>query len=333
MFNTYTKVLCLFMIVFAMQTVTDANDKPEQMHIAVVKIQANNCSPSLGTAIEELLMSRLYETSLFVLMEKTQIDRIAQRSGFSDFDISNNDLMVKLGKILKVDKIVVGSVSKVGNYRIEIRTIDVKSGNVDVSFSTEADDEKKIEKQVNESVTEIERHYLGYSKISGNIDTAFALGFIYPMGKLRDYYSTAKGACFTVYINKLLYDNCTFAFSAGGFRAGGSIARVKSLYFFPLDGSVGLRFNVSKSFSVLPMIGAGMIYSRRTWDRNEKKTSGPFDYTTEKLIDMSLIARCEMSFFMFDRYSAFISGAMIMLPEKDSCKYLSEMKGGIKVLF
>jgi hypothetical protein len=324
--------LIVFCFIIIYTNIVAAESK-KQINIAVVKIQANNCDPSLGIAIEELVIGKLYSNSQFVLMEKSQIDRIAQRSGFIDFDISDNDLMAKLGQVLKVDKIIVGSISKIGKYRLDIRSIDVLSGKIELSVITESDNEDEIETKSDESVLQIERYYLGNSQISGKFDVSFSISSFYPRGKLSEYIKNAKGGFASFYYNKIFDSNFSACLSAGIYGSDGKKEEIQSLYLFPIELTIGPVYKISKAVSFNPSGGIGFIYSKLARDRDGKDSSGNYYYTTEKLYNISFLFRSEISMLVYDRFSVYITPGIAILPEPSTTTYYAELRLGVKASF
>jgi hypothetical protein len=325
--------LMSFLVISSIGAIAANDSSMPKVSVAVYKIRTHNCDPALGMVIEELLMSRLFTTSLFTLMDKSQMERIAEKSGVQDFDIIDNVKMAQLGMKLKVDKIVVGSLLKLGLYRLEIRSIDVYTGMVDVSTSITVDSEKEIEKKVNDACGTIERYYQGYSRISGKFDLGISGAILYPGARLGKYYNTGSGAFLSGNFNRFALDAWTLTIGAGFYYSAGRKSSVQSVYMFPFEATYGPVFRINDSLTVCPSGGFGYVISRVLRDPNNPDYLGKYHYRTETLMNLSILARTECSFFIYDRYCAFLSPGIVFLPEKNETTFYIDIRLGMKILF
>ena len=77
---TVKTILTLTVLLF-FSTLAIAKEKEiKKLNMAVFKIQANKCPQDLGTAIEEVLMTRIFSTKLFILMDKDMMNTIARKT-------------------------------------------------------------------------------------------------------------------------------------------------------------------------------------------------------------------------------------------------------------
>ncbi len=106
--------------------------------IAVLDLQANGIAESEAVALTEMLRAGISKTikeqsakitENYNFIERSQMDKI-----FDEFEIQGTgctdiSCAIEFGKMLNVDKIVLGSVSLVGStYMVIVRTVDVKTG-------------------------------------------------------------------------------------------------------------------------------------------------------------------------------------------------------------
>lgn len=135
----FIKAICC--VVFIAHNLRAQQNQPKpalpKKNIAVMNFQANNCPASLGRALSDLLAGKLFNSEYFILLEQNQVEKVIKQKKIKTSDTLKEDEAAKLGRMLQVEKIVVGSVSKFDNYVIQIRIIDVNKGSVDFSVSEE----------------------------------------------------------------------------------------------------------------------------------------------------------------------------------------------------
>lgn len=100
--------------------------------LAVGRLQAIKVDSSEVEVLQESMTSALIGTRRVRVMERAQVDRILSEQGFQESgtcDVAS--CAVKAGQLLGVDRIVVGSVGRVGRTTtLNLRSVDVASGEV-----------------------------------------------------------------------------------------------------------------------------------------------------------------------------------------------------------
>ena len=122
--------------------------KPVQnrSNIAVSTLDAQNVSAGDAAVIADLLRSRLVRGGVFNVVEKSNMEKILQEQGFQNSGCTNEECAVKLGRILNVQKMIVGSFGKLMNrYFINLRVVDVETGSVVFSDTAKGDTVDDIE--------------------------------------------------------------------------------------------------------------------------------------------------------------------------------------------
>jgi hypothetical protein len=114
----------------AVKPAVDAKPR-EQINIAVADFTADGVSPSDASVIANLLRGELVKTGAFSMVEKSRMDAILQEQAFQAAACTDNECAVKLGKLLSVRKMVLGSFGKLmGDYFVNVRVVDVETGKV-----------------------------------------------------------------------------------------------------------------------------------------------------------------------------------------------------------
>lgn len=103
----------------------------DQVPIAVVDFTADGVSPSDASVISNLLRGALVKTGAFAMVEKSRMDAVLQEQAFQTAVCTDNECAVKLGKLLAVKKIIVGSCGKLmGDFFVTLRVVDVETGKI-----------------------------------------------------------------------------------------------------------------------------------------------------------------------------------------------------------
>jgi hypothetical protein len=78
-------------------------------------------------------------------MERSQMDRVLKEQGFQSSGLCDgNECAVEVGKVLGIDRMVVGSIGKIGSmYIINVRMVDVSTGEILASVRRTQDWELK----------------------------------------------------------------------------------------------------------------------------------------------------------------------------------------------
>jgi len=104
----------------------------EKTKIAVIDFQSIGSEISkteLGMAIAENLRTALIDSDKFQVIERSSLKKIFEEQKLQYSGAIDQDTAVRMGKVAGVEKIVMGSVTKLGyNYTINVRFIDVATG-------------------------------------------------------------------------------------------------------------------------------------------------------------------------------------------------------------
>lgn len=117
----------------------------EKMKIAVLDFKPGVGVTETGVnGLSEMLITALFETNKFTIVERTQIDKAIAEQGFQKSNLSAGEI-AKVGKILGVKSVLVGTVNFIatertteqvatgmitGEYNIDVRIVDVESGEI-----------------------------------------------------------------------------------------------------------------------------------------------------------------------------------------------------------
>jgi TolB-like protein len=100
--------------------------------IAILKLDARSgISLKEAETLSDRLRTELVNTGAFIVLERGQMDEILQEQGFNQSGCISSECAVEAGRLLGVQKMVAGSVGKVGEiYSVEARVFDVETGEI-----------------------------------------------------------------------------------------------------------------------------------------------------------------------------------------------------------
>jgi len=118
-----TKILLvLFLYVFPLAA---------QTQIAVLEFIGKNVSTEEASALTDRLRIELFRTGQFKVMEREIMDKILEEQGFQLSESTSNECIVEMGQLMGVERVVAGSVSRVGEiFSIAARLVSVQTGEI-----------------------------------------------------------------------------------------------------------------------------------------------------------------------------------------------------------
>jgi|LWDU01.1.fsa_nt_gi TolB-like protein len=113
--------LILFFVAFA----------NSQNTIAVLDFKGNGISINEASSISERLRTELFNNGDYRVVERDKLEALLEEQGLNQSGIVSDEYIVNAGSILGVDKVVVGTVNKIGNlYSVSARIVNVKTGEI-----------------------------------------------------------------------------------------------------------------------------------------------------------------------------------------------------------
>jgi|GEM_PF-1234203 len=136
-----------FLLLLPILTVllTGNGNASEKISMAVLDLKANNVPAVTASTVSDFLRLELLNTGRFLVMDRGNMDKILQEQAFQQAGCTETDCAVKIGQILNINNIVVGSVNKLGNkFTVIINLIDVEKAEVVQGNSIEAESEEAL---------------------------------------------------------------------------------------------------------------------------------------------------------------------------------------------
>jgi TolB-like protein len=125
--------------------------------IAVLTLEAKNVSQETADAVADILCTELFNSQRFNVIERQAITRILEEQKLQMIGVTDMSKAVEIGKILNVEKIMIGSVSRLGDsYIINTRLVDVKTGATDLAQNAKSNNgEEGLTNAINDLVSRI----------------------------------------------------------------------------------------------------------------------------------------------------------------------------------
>ncbi|NIA28752.1 MAG: hypothetical protein GWP06_02420 [Actinobacteria bacterium] len=102
--------------------------------IAVLSFEAKNTSQETADAVSDILGTELFNTNRFQVVERQAISKMMEEQKLQMAGITDMSKAAEIGKVLNVEKIMIGSVSKLGRtFIINTRLVNVETGALDLA--------------------------------------------------------------------------------------------------------------------------------------------------------------------------------------------------------
>ncbi|OHD15645.1 MAG: hypothetical protein A2086_13765 [Spirochaetes bacterium GWD1_27_9] len=121
------KIFILFLIVIGFSLCFSEDNKKSR--IAILDFKAIGIDATLASGIQENLSSSIIDQNTFIVVERSQLNKVMQELNLAGADEFNEESAAKIGNLLGVEFVLLGSVTKIGvNITINVRAIEVKTG-------------------------------------------------------------------------------------------------------------------------------------------------------------------------------------------------------------
>jgi len=129
----------------ALLLIITSNLQAQKMRLAIMDLNPENVSKPTARMVSEMLRTELFNTGLFRVIERSEMDSILKEQGFQQSGCTETECAVEVGKLLSARKILVGTVGKLGErYIINARIVDVELGEMEFGDRAVADSEGEL---------------------------------------------------------------------------------------------------------------------------------------------------------------------------------------------
>jgi hypothetical protein len=112
----------------------------KKLNFAIADLRGENVSAGDAAVMADLLRNELVKTEQFTVIEKQNMDKVLSEHAFQQTGCSSEECAVKLGKLLNVQRMAVGSFGKLmDSYILSIRVVNVETGAIVYADSAEGE--------------------------------------------------------------------------------------------------------------------------------------------------------------------------------------------------
>jgi hypothetical protein len=131
------KIFCLSLVLALALAAAAPAQQPHRVKAAILDLDSKGISESEGAALSNRLRAEMFQTGAFDMMERDKMQALLQEQGFQQSGACNtNACAVEVGQLIGVEKMVAGSLGKVGKtYSVVLRMVDVGTSRVEQSVS------------------------------------------------------------------------------------------------------------------------------------------------------------------------------------------------------
>lgn len=110
-----------------------------KMRIAVMDFQADGIPGATARRVSELIRTEMVNVGEVMIIERNQMDKILKEQGIQQMGCTDASCAVQIGQMLSVNKILIGTVMKMGTkIIINGRIVDVEKGSINFAAKQEA---------------------------------------------------------------------------------------------------------------------------------------------------------------------------------------------------
>lgn len=108
----------------------------QKLQVAVLYFEGRGISKDVSNILTDRFRSELVNTEKFVVLERSKVNEILSEIGLQYSGCTTLECAVKVGEILNVQKMIAGSIGKIGQtYTVDILFIDVETSQIEKSFN------------------------------------------------------------------------------------------------------------------------------------------------------------------------------------------------------
>jgi len=141
------KSLFLLLILFFVASVSLQGS--ERVRMGVYDLESSNISKDTALAVSEMLRAELFSTGRFVIVDKKNMEKVLKEQAFQQTGCTSSECAVEVGKILGVNIMATGSVTKLGNsINLSVTLTDVEKSESIAIEKGSCDSEDKLAGEV-----------------------------------------------------------------------------------------------------------------------------------------------------------------------------------------
>ncbi len=108
------------------------SQEAEKLNVAILNLEGLGISAMEAATLTDRLRSEMVDIGVFMVVERGQMEMILEEQGFQQTGCTSAECAVEVGKLLGVQKMVTGSIGKIGKlFTVDVRMFDVLTGGIE----------------------------------------------------------------------------------------------------------------------------------------------------------------------------------------------------------
>ena len=299
--------------------------------VAVNSFTAINCPDSTPIILEELISNRIYQIDFMTLLDRQQMELLFKNNNLKSTGPFDNTYATKLGHVLSVDKMILGSVLYNGTFTITVKVIDIASSQVDLIITKKTTDSGAFSNAADEITKEIASFYRDGRKRPYLYNVQVLGGFMYPAGRFGRELAAGVGS--SLCISDRVTDNDAIQLNCGLYRFFPKRSYISSFYLlsFSIQGQHYITLNDNLQLIASP--GAGYAIGQKVYDRIMNRNSQERIFSTAYFYNPIVFLNAELRYRILDRISISAVFMNTMLGEKSYLNYFPGLAMGLDFNF
>lgn len=331
------KIFITISLCIALSAGLYAQTKPAKISLAVLDLKANNCPASLARATADLLVSKLYPHKQFTLIERSQMNQLLKEKNIKMQECADADCEAKIGKVLSVEKLIAGSISKFDDYKISLRIIDVKSGKVDISILVKFNKLEEIETSVSNAVDRVvaffNKEQEPQKATAGFMSVGIGGGYAHVLGDLSQGTHYGWGGSLAFRYDAFPVRNMPLGIQAGFFSLKPARDSIESMTLFPVQLIVPYKLELTKTIALYPAVGFGYMLSMVSYDQVHDRDMTDYEYISKWYYDPMCSIQIEFDVQLTEWLQLAVIPAYKLFFEKDRRGQLLTVTAGLRFMF
>ncbi len=130
--------------------------KQEERTLAVATFDPQGVSANDAAIISDMLRNRLIKEGAFNIIEKANMDKVLAEQAFQQSGCTSSECAVKLGKVLNVKYLVVGTFGKLlDRYVVSMRVVDIETAKAVYSDEAQAKDVPEVQTAIGQMASNL----------------------------------------------------------------------------------------------------------------------------------------------------------------------------------
>jgi len=128
----------------------------DRLNLAVQDLTAQGVSASDAAVITDIQRSELVKTGAFKVLERSNMEKILAEQGFQQTGCTSQECAIKLGKLLNVQRMIMGSAGKLFSaFIVNIRIVDIQTGEIVYSDEARGNNDRELTDRLRELATRV----------------------------------------------------------------------------------------------------------------------------------------------------------------------------------